>query len=151
MLKNFFKIFFLLFLITLLACEKKDDKTSESAEFSQIVFPTHAKAEYVMACMTSNQSTPEYLHKCSCSIDYIESQIPYDKYITAETLMSMRQIEGEKSLLALANGIEIDNIPGIVFKKKRSLNFSKVLRNTLVISNSLKVKSSTVPIHDDSQ
>ena len=109
MLKNFFKIFFLLFLITLLACEKKDDKTSESAEFSQIVFPTHAKAEYVMACMTSNQSTPEYLLKCSCSIDYIESQIPYDKYITAETLMSMRQIEGEKSLLfkATPNAKEI--------------------------------------------
>ena len=99
MLKNFFKIFFLLFLITLLACEKKDDKTSESGEFSQIVFPTHAKAEYVMACMTSNKSTPEYLHKCSCSVDYIESQIAYDEYVSAETLMSLRQIDGEKSLL----------------------------------------------------
>ena len=49
--------------------------------------------------MTSNQNTTEYLHKCSCSIDYIESQMSYDEYINAETLMSLRQIEGEKSLL----------------------------------------------------
>ena len=100
MLKNFFKIFLLLFLTTLLACEEKTDKTSEeSTEFRQIEFPTHAKAEYVMACMTSNKSTPEYLHKCSCSVDYIESQIAYDEYVSAETLMSLRQIDGEKSLL----------------------------------------------------
>ena len=109
MLKNLFKIFLLLSFVTLFACEKKQEKTSEATEFRQIKFPTHEKAEYVMACMTSNQNTPEYLHKCSCSIDYIESQMSYDKYINAETLMSMRQIEGEKSLLfkATPNAKEI--------------------------------------------
>ena len=99
MLKNLFRIFLLLSFVTLFACEKKEEKTSETTEFKQIKFPTHAKAEYVMACMSSNQNTPEYLHKCSCSIDYIESQIAYDEYVSAETLMSLRQIEGEKSLL----------------------------------------------------
>ena len=99
MLKNLFKIFLLFSFLTLFACEEQEEKTSETTEFRQIEFPTHAKAEYVMACMTSNQNTPEYLHKCSCSIDYIESQIAYDEYVSAETLMSLRQIEGEKSLL----------------------------------------------------
>ena len=100
MLKNLFRIFLLFSFVTLFACEKKQEKTSEATEFRQIKFPTHEKAEYVMACMTSNQNTTEYLHKCSCSIDYIEFQYPnYDDYVHAETLMSMRQIEGEKSLL----------------------------------------------------
>ena len=109
MLKNLFRIFLLFSFVTLFACEKKQEKTSEATEFRQIKFPTHEKAEYVMACMTSNQNTPEYLHKCSCSIDYIESQMSYDEYINAETLMSMRQIEGEKSLLfkATPNAKEI--------------------------------------------
>ena len=109
MLKNLFRIFLLFSFVTLFACEKKQEKTSEATEFRQIKFPTHEKAEYVMACMTSNQNTPEYLHKCSCSIDYIESQMSYDEYINAETLMSLRQIEGEKSLLfkATPNAKEI--------------------------------------------
>ena len=80
--------------------KKKEDKVSENTESIQTKFPTYTKAEYVMACMASNQNTPEYLHKCSCSIDYIEFLYPnYDDYVHAETLMSMRQIEGEKSLL----------------------------------------------------
>ena len=109
MLKNLFRIFLLFSFVTLFACEKKQEKTSEATEFRQIKFPTHEKAEYVMACMASNQNTPEYLHKCSCSIDYIESQMSYDEYINAETLMSLRQIEGEKSLLfkATPNAKEI--------------------------------------------
>ena len=109
MLKNLFRIFLLFSFVTLFACEKKQEKTSEATEFRQIKFPTHEKAEYVMACMTSNQNTPEYLYKCSCSIDYIESQMSYDEYINAETLMSLRQIEGEKSLLfkATPNAKEI--------------------------------------------
>ena len=109
MLKNLFRIFLLFSFVTLFACEKKQEKTSEATEFRQIKFPTHEKAEYVMACMTSNQNTTEYLHKCSCSIDYIESQMSYDEYINAETLMSLRQIEGEKSLLfkATPNAKEI--------------------------------------------
>ena len=109
MLKNLFRIFLLFSFVTLFACEKKQEKTSEATEFRQIKFPTHEKAEYVMACMTSNQNTPEYLHKCSCSIDYIESQMSYDESINAETLMSLRQIEGEKSLLfkATPNAKEI--------------------------------------------
>ena len=99
MLKNLFRIFLLFSFVTLFACEKKEDKVSENTESIQTKFPTYTKAEYVMACMASNQNTPEYLHKCSCSIDYIESQMSYDEYINAETLMSLRQIEGEKSLL----------------------------------------------------
>ena len=109
MSKNIFKILLLFLTLVLFACEKKEDKVLENTESIQTKFPTYTKAEYVMACMASNQNTPEYLHKCSCSIDYIESQMSYDKYINAETLMSLRQIEGEKSLLfkATPNAKEI--------------------------------------------
>ena len=55
--------------------------------------------EYVFACMQGNKDSQAYMHKCSCSIDYIESQLTYDEYVNAETIMSMRQIYGEKSLL----------------------------------------------------
>jgi len=103
MSKNIFKILLLFLTLVLFACEKKEDKVSENTESIQTKFPTYTKAEYVMACMASNQNTPEYLHKCSCSIDYIESQMSYDEYINAETLMSLRQIEGEKSLLFKAS------------------------------------------------
>ena len=100
MSKNIFKILLLFLTLVLFACEKKEDKVSENIESTQTKFPTYAKAEYVMACMTSNQNTPEYLHKCSCSVDYIESQYPnYNDYVNAETLMGLRQIEGEKSWL----------------------------------------------------
>ena len=34
------------------------------------------------------------LQKCSCSIDVIASLIPYDKYVAAETIVSMSQVTG---------------------------------------------------------
>lgn len=112
MMKNFFKISLIFLTIIFSACEKKEEETSKSIDDPDYEkeFPTHTKAEYVMACMTSNKNTPEYLHKCSCSIDYIESQYPnYYDYVSAETIMSLRQIEGDKSLVfkATPNAMEI--------------------------------------------
>jgi hypothetical protein len=57
-------------------------------------YPTSARADYVFACMKANGETRELLDKCSCSIDVIASIIPYARYVTAETILSMSQVTG---------------------------------------------------------
>src|ERR1700679_3952635 len=57
-------------------------------------YPTPARAEYVFGCMKANGETQEILQKCSCSIDVIASLIPYDRYVTTETILSMSQVTG---------------------------------------------------------
>jgi len=57
-------------------------------------YPTSARADYVFACMKANGETQDVLQKCSCSIDVLASVIPYDKYVAAETILSMSQVTG---------------------------------------------------------
>src|ERR1700759_1097720 len=57
-------------------------------------YPTSARADYVFGCMKANGETQALLQKCSCSIDVIASIIPYDRYVTAETILSMSQVTG---------------------------------------------------------
>jgi hypothetical protein len=57
-------------------------------------YPTAARADYVFGCMKANGETQETLQKCSCSIDVIASLIPYERYVTAETILSMSQVTG---------------------------------------------------------
>ena len=59
-------------------------------------YPTAARADYVFACMASNGQTQEMLNRCSCSIDVIASLVPYETYVQAETILSMRQVGGER-------------------------------------------------------
>jgi hypothetical protein len=57
-------------------------------------YPTAARADYIFGCMKANGETQEILQKCSCSIDVIASIIPYDRYVTTETILSMSQVTG---------------------------------------------------------
>lgn len=57
-------------------------------------YPTSARADYVFGCMKANGETRDILEKCSCSIDVIASIIPYDRYVTVETILSMSQVTG---------------------------------------------------------
>ena len=57
-------------------------------------YPTVARADYVFACMKANGETRRALEQCSCSIDVIASVIPYDRYVAAETVLSMSQVVG---------------------------------------------------------
>ena len=57
-------------------------------------YPTVARADYVFACMKANGETRRALEQCSCSIDVIASVIPYARYVTAETVLSMSQVIG---------------------------------------------------------
>jgi len=59
-------------------------------------YPTEARAEYVFACMAVNGQNQDVLRRCSCSVDVIASLLPYDRYVAAETVLTMRQISGER-------------------------------------------------------
>src|SRR6187455_2913856 len=57
-------------------------------------YPTAARADYVFACMKANGDTRQALDQCSCSIDIIASILPYDRYVAAETVLSLSQVPG---------------------------------------------------------
>ena len=57
-------------------------------------YPTSARAEYVFGCLKANGETRQAIEQCSCSIDIIASIVPYERYVTAETVLSMSQVRG---------------------------------------------------------
>ena len=57
-------------------------------------YPTDARVDYVFGCMAANGNTREAMEKCSCSVDAIAAILPYDKYVQASTVLSMRQGAG---------------------------------------------------------
>jgi hypothetical protein len=57
-------------------------------------YPTSARAEYVFGCMKANGETRQSIEQCSCSIDVIASLLPYERYVSAETVLSMSQVRG---------------------------------------------------------
>ena len=57
-------------------------------------YPTSARVEYVFGCLKSNGETRQAIEQCSCSIDVIASLLPYQRYVTAETVLSMSQVRG---------------------------------------------------------
>lgn len=62
-------------------------------------YPTDARAEYVFACMATNGQTQDALRRCSCSIDTIATILPFDDYVSAETVLRMRFGGGERGAL----------------------------------------------------
>jgi hypothetical protein len=57
-------------------------------------YPTSARSEYVFGCMKANGESRQTIEQCSCSIDIIASLLPFDRYVTAETVLSMSQVRG---------------------------------------------------------
>jgi len=57
-------------------------------------YPTSARVDYVFGCMKANGETQHSLEQCSCSIDVVASILPYDRYVTAETVLRMAQVQG---------------------------------------------------------
>jgi hypothetical protein len=57
-------------------------------------YPTSARADYVFACMKANGETHQVLQQCACSIDIIASILPYERYVSAETVLSLSQVPG---------------------------------------------------------
>ena len=57
-------------------------------------YPTAVRAEYVFGCLKANGESRQAIEQCSCSIDVVASIIPYERYVTAETALSMSQVRG---------------------------------------------------------
>jgi len=57
-------------------------------------YPTSARVEYVFGCLKANGETRQAIEQCSCSIDIVASLVPYARYVTAETVLSMSQVRG---------------------------------------------------------
>lgn len=72
-------------------------------------YPTNARADYVFVCMATNGQTRDMLDKCSCAIDQIATVLPYDAYVKAETVLSMRQTTGERSAI-FRQGTAVNNM-----------------------------------------
>ncbi|EPX76121.1 hypothetical protein [Salipiger mucosus] len=68
-------------------------------------YPTEARADYVFGCMATNGQTRQALRQCACSIDEIASILPYEDYVEAETVLSMRRTGGER--MAIFNGAAV--------------------------------------------
>jgi len=60
-------------------------------------YPTDARVDYVFGCMAANGQTRESLQKCSCSLDALAAILPYDRYVQASTVLSMRQGIGQRA------------------------------------------------------
>lgn len=58
-------------------------------------YPTTARVDYVIGCMGANGETREAMTRCACSVDTLASILPYDRYVQAETILSMRQGVGQ--------------------------------------------------------
>ena len=99
MIKIVCNYFIILLFFLIVNCEDKKNEDSSNLEITTANIPTNEKVEYVFACMQGNENSQAYIVKCSCSIDYIDEQMTYDEYVNAETIMSLRQIYGEKSLM----------------------------------------------------
>lgn len=59
-------------------------------------YPTEARADYVFGCMAANGQSRQALRQCACSIDEIAAILPYEAYVEAETVLSMRLTGGER-------------------------------------------------------
>ncbi|MEM8956949.1 MAG: hypothetical protein AAGC86_03950 [Pseudomonadota bacterium] len=70
--------------------------TAQSVAEQYNDYPTAARADYVFACMVTNGQSREMLDRCACSIDEIAAILPYEKYLEAETVLSMRRVGGER-------------------------------------------------------
>jgi hypothetical protein len=59
-------------------------------------YPTSDEAFHVLACMETNGRDADGLYKCSCAINAIEAQLPYQQILEAILMFAMRQAGGEK-------------------------------------------------------
>ena len=61
-------------------------------------FPTLDRVMFVETCMRDHADRPrqEMMYKCSCALDAIASQVPYDDFVELSTALEAGQIAGER-------------------------------------------------------
>jgi hypothetical protein len=69
-------------------------------------YPTAERVIYVQACMKAHPGHFfEMLNKCSCVLDALRAEVPYDDYVTMSTMVNANSIGGERG------GVIRDNEP----------------------------------------
>jgi hypothetical protein len=66
---------------------------------SALRYPTSDESFYVLACVEMNGQNADGLQRCSCAINAIEAQLPYEQYSDAVLVFAMRQAGGERAAL----------------------------------------------------
>lgn len=72
-------------------------------------FPTVDRVLYVQECMR-NHAGPNYemVNKCSCALDKLATELPYDDYVTMSTAANATTIGGERgSYIRDAEGLQV--------------------------------------------
>ena len=60
-------------------------------------FPTRARVEYVLTCMSESKSPQqESMYKCSCAIDAIAAKVTYSAWVDLSTIANGITIAGER-------------------------------------------------------
>jgi hypothetical protein len=59
-------------------------------------FPTTSRVEYVLECMKTHNGKYEYLYKCSCAVDEIANQVPFDEYVEISTALRHQTMGGQR-------------------------------------------------------
>jgi hypothetical protein len=61
-------------------------------------YPTADRVVFVQACMRDNPNGGHYemVNKCSCALDTIARQVPYEEFTTMETATNANSIGGER-------------------------------------------------------
>jgi len=61
-------------------------------------FPTIERVLFVDNCVREHPNRPrqEMLYKCSCAVDAIASEFPYDEYVELSTSIDASQIAGKR-------------------------------------------------------
>lgn len=60
-------------------------------------YPTQARVEYVLGCMNGHGGQSyDTLYGCVCSIDKIAGELPYERYVEAQTFGVMIKTPGER-------------------------------------------------------
>ncbi|CAB3765351.1 hypothetical protein [Paraburkholderia solisilvae] len=58
-------------------------------------YPTEGRVEYVLGCMDENGHDFANVYKCSCTIDKLAAQLPYDDYVEQSTFSKYATMGGE--------------------------------------------------------
>jgi hypothetical protein len=68
------------------------------AERSIADYPTADRVVFVQGCMRDNPNGGHYemVNKCSCALDTIARQVPFDDFTTMETATNANSIGGER-------------------------------------------------------
>jgi len=90
-------------------------------------FPTIDRVLFVESCVREHPDRPrqEMLYKCSCALDRIAGELPYEEYVELSTAADAGQIAGERGT-AVRDSSEGKSM-GTRYKAVRSKAFSSCL------------------------